>query len=370
MCFFLGRDRIRISNPYCGGTVRAPHCRGQSVAATISLALAANRMPMIECSSCYRFEALRQLHCYPSKGGRPILPPGVKTHVIRWGEGQPDASHAHVQDYMSTDKDVVWLKGFTQSFYSFQQHWAQVCWALRPRLQIQEEAQRYFDGVLLRSGVEITSRTRVVTVHIRRGDYVSKSDYHGTLSREYYTNALQMIRTRVAKEDLAAAQEGLVVVVFGEQKEMAWCRENMQWTMKDGVKASICADAKGSRCRGELVDMYALGLGHWLIIANSSFSWWSHFFRLCRKKLGEGAGAGQVGQAAAEAWHLVASKVLAPRPLGATVFPYLWYTHKLKDLRQKTFDLMTTDDTIVANPKVLFEQQRALDGSATKQQGS
>ena len=279
-----------------------------SVAATLSLAIASNRLPVIECNSCYRHEALRQFHCYPARQGRPTLPTGVKTHIIRWGEAQPDASHAHVVDYMSTKADVVWLKGFTQSFYSFQQHWPAVCWALRPRIEIQQKAQKYIDDILLASGVNITNRTHVVMVHIRRGDYVSRGDYHGTLTKEYYTNALQMIRAQVAKADPDAAKEGLVVITFGEQTEIDWCRKNMVWARKDGIQASICADAKGKRCSGELVDMYALALGHWLIIANSSFSWWSHFFRLCRKRL--------------RGWHLASSTVLARTKLEASVFPH------------------------------------------------
>jgi hypothetical protein len=81
------------------------------------------------------------------------------------------------------------------------------------------------------------------------------------------------------------AKEGLVVVVMTEQHTVEWCKEHLMFGNEHGVQITICANAYGSRCRGEIVDMFAMSLGDYLIIANSTFSWWSHFFRHCRDNL-------------------------------------------------------------------------------------
>ena len=124
-----------------------------------------------------------------------------------------------------------------------------MCWALQPRDEIQQQAQAYYDGILTDAAVELTADTRVVMVHLRRGDYVGREDHHGLLTKEYYDAGIAMIRTRVGKTNPAAAKEGLVVVVMTEETGVEWCKENMGWGIQDGVKQTICATPKGKRCR-------------------------------------------------------------------------------------------------------------------------
>ena len=57
-----------------------------------------------------------------------------------------------------------------------------VCWALRPRKEIQEQAQKYLDDTLSKANVTRTKNTRLVMVHLRRGDYVAQS-MHGLYVR-------------------------------------------------------------------------------------------------------------------------------------------------------------------------------------------
>ena len=121
-----------------------------------------------------------------------------------------------------------------------------------------------------------------------------------------------------------------------------------KWTLAgDGVQRTICANAKGKRCRGEIVDMFALALGDYLVIANSTFSWWAHFFRHCFRNL--------------PGWFLArveagADGLLPTVGTGASVFPHRWFTARLKSSRQKVFDLFTSD-ILVPSPARLFESQ-------------
>ena len=107
----------------------------------------------------------------------------------------------------------------------------------------------------------MTNDTKVVMVHLRRGDYVVKQGTHGLLTVEYYDKGLAMIRSRIAKENPSAAAEGMVVIVMTEQENVEWCRANLKWGQESGVKQTICANAKGKRCHGEIVDMMAMSLG-------------------------------------------------------------------------------------------------------------
>jgi hypothetical protein len=158
-----------------------------------------------------------------------------------------------------------------------------------------------------------------------------------------------MIRSRVAKVDPLAEKEGLVVVVITEQSNVDWCKEHFTWGKREGVQKTICANAQGKRCNGEIVDMFALSLGDFLIVANSTFSWWAHYFRYCRQFL--------------RGWQLISSELETREgqpqrgaARGISIFPFRWYTHdkRMKQSRQKVFDLFT-GNIMVPAPKTLFE---------------
>eukprot|EP00039_Didymoeca_costata_P015744 m.272639 g.272639 ORF g.272639 m.272639 type:complete len:259 (-) comp16275_c5_seq5:95-871(-) len=253
---------------------------------------------------------------------------------------------------------VMQITGMLQSFYSFAPHWNTVCWALRPREQIQKAAQEYLDSVttphtsilifslclqvLQATQVEITKETKIVTIHLRRGDYAVKQDMHGLLTMEYYQKSLQLIKSRITREQ-GEAFDDIVVVVLTEQENVDWCKKNMNWGPQDGVKATICANAKGKRCNGEEVDMFALSLGDFLVVANSTFSWWSHFLKFCAKKL--------------KGWLVVESSLTNRAPLanGVSVFPHRWYSSRINRSRQKLFDFIV-GDVLVPDTVHIFEK--------------
>ena len=64
--------------------------------------------------------------------------------------------------------------------HNFQEHWESVCGAFAPTEETQRAAQDYFDEIL--GNITVTEHTRVVTVHLRRGDYVGKAGIHGLLT--------------------------------------------------------------------------------------------------------------------------------------------------------------------------------------------
>ncbi len=104
-------------------------------------------------------------------------------------------------------------------------------------------------------------------IHVRRGDYVSHpidSKKFGTCSPAYYSEAVQILRSRIGPQ--------LRFFVFSDEPD--WVRE-----MKIGGEGAEIVDWNGDRPERDLVLMQRCKHA---VIANSSFSWWGAW-------LGDGA---------------------------------------------------------------------------------
>lgn len=106
---------------------------------------------------------------------------------------------------------------------------------------------------------KISAAKSPVSVHVRRGDYVSNpvaSAYHGTCKPDWYKAVKQMFETRVAAPDY---------FVFSDDPD--WTRRNV----RDFMGATFIAPADDGQ---DAHDLHLMSLCHHHIIANSSFSWW------------------------------------------------------------------------------------------------
>lgn len=105
---------------------------------------------------------------------------------------------------------------------------------------------------------EITGRN-AVSVHVRRGDYVSNptaNAFHGTCSPKWYAHAKAEMDQAVSEADY---------VVFSD--DPGWARTNLP-QFADALFVEPSADGKDEQ------DMHLMALCRHHIIANSSFSWW------------------------------------------------------------------------------------------------
>src|SRR5262245_892681 len=111
-----------------------------------------------------------------------------------------------------------------------------------------------------------------VSLHVRRGDYISNPDafaVHGTCSPDYYRQALEMLHAELGSTKLR-------VIVFSD--DMAWARENLRFD-EDIVWAN------DPDVRQPLGDMRAMSACRHHIVANSSFSWWGAWLTLRKEKI-------------------------------------------------------------------------------------
>lgn len=106
---------------------------------------------------------------------------------------------------------------------------------------------------------EQASNTNSVSIHIRRGDYVSNPEtkrVHGSCDLDYYEKAIDILKTRSG-----------VTHLFIFSDDISWARENIRSSL-----ATVFVDHTDEQHAYE--DMYLMSSCKHNVIANSSFSWW------------------------------------------------------------------------------------------------
>ena len=92
--------------------------------------------------------------------------------------------------------------------------------------------------------------TDVTALHVRRGDYVQKSDRHPLMDIHYYESALRLIPS--TKQ----------VFVFSDDIE--WCKRNIVFENITYIENEP-----------DYIDLWIMSMCNNNIIANSTFSWWA-----------------------------------------------------------------------------------------------
>ena len=93
-------------------------------------------------------------------------------------------------------------------------------------------------------------KEKPVSVHIRRGDYLSSGGAHPTCTREYYNNAFSLFPPDTS------------YLFFSD--DISWCKENFTGD-----------NYHFSEKNEDFIDLYLMSKCSHNIIANSSFSWWA-----------------------------------------------------------------------------------------------
>lgn len=118
--------------------------------------------------------------------------------------------------------------------------------------------------------LEEIGAVNAVSVHIRRGDYVSSAAtnaFHGLLPLDYYARAADLITEQVTKPHFYA---------FSDEPD--WVREHIRL---NGPMTII--DHHGPDEAHE--DLRLMSACQYHIIANSSFSWWGAWLSVCPGKV-------------------------------------------------------------------------------------
>jgi hypothetical protein len=125
-----------------------------------------------------------------------------------------------------------------------------------------------------------------ISVHIRRGDYVSHPEFSGsfgTLKPDYYQAAINQL-----------SEQFPTATLFIFSDDLGWVQQNMRFDLPHVFVENSGDDA-------DLDDLQLMSLCHHHVIANSSFSWWG-------------------------AW-------LNPRPNKVVIAPKQWFLNKPLDVK-------------------------------------
>ena len=117
---------------------------------------------------------------------------------------------------------------------------------------------------------EIIESQNAVSLHIRRGDYISNpnaNSYHGICSLEYYEKSMQYIATEISNP---------YFIIFSDDIE--WVKKNLQTTF-----SLIFVERK--KDDKPFDDIYLMSKCQHNIIANSSFSWWGAYLNSNSQKI-------------------------------------------------------------------------------------
>lgn len=164
------------------------------------------------------------------------------------------------EQYTRVPKDA-YMKGYWQSEKYFAVHRKALVNEFRLTSPLSPINQRFAEEI---------QRSNAVSLHIRRGDYVSSAItnwYHGTCSMEYYQRAVEIIAEKMPSPTL---------YVFTD--DPAWAKENLHLP----YPTIVLDDERGSH---DYEDMHLMSLCKHHIIANSSFSWWGAWLNESTDKL-------------------------------------------------------------------------------------
>jgi hypothetical protein len=169
--------------------------------------------------------------------------PYYKRRVVKEQEiGTYDPNILHCPDH-------AWLNGYWQSEKYFQEIKKLICQDFSPR--------RKFPRRVLQMALLMHSNPNSVSIHIRRGDYLTEfSQSFATCSIDYYKQAVLHISAIINKPHF---------YIFSDDIE--WAKNNL--VFNEGM-TFIEPDTK----IGDFMDMYLMSQCRHHINANSSFSWW------------------------------------------------------------------------------------------------
>jgi hypothetical protein len=114
---------------------------------------------------------------------------------------------------------------------------------------------------------EITNSDSV-SIHVRRGDYVSDpkiSKHHIALSALYYKRAVKMVKSKISRPSF---------FIFSD--DLKWCRKNLSFVDRAIFINNLPRD---------YIDMFLMSKCKHNVIADSSFSWWAAWLNSNNDKL-------------------------------------------------------------------------------------
>lgn len=154
----------------------------------------------------------------------------------------------------------VWMDGYFQSEKYFKTIRSEILKEFQPRIELDEVNKKIAENM---------KQTNSISLHVRRGDYVTNSaasQVHGTCNGEYYQKAIAHFEEMSEKS---------VFYIFSD--DLSWAKENI----KINSEVHYVDQNTGTN---SYRDLFLMSQCKHHIIANSSFSWWGAWLNSNSKK--------------------------------------------------------------------------------------
>ena len=139
-------------------------------------------------------------------------------------------------------KENLFLRGYFQSEKYFKHNRCKILEFFEPLPKINEFLSKKYS--------KLVHNKDVVSVHIRRGDYLELTDYHAVTGKDYYDKAMKEF------------PDSHTFVFFSDDIE--WCKKTFKGNNNIFIEK-----------QDDVLDLYLMSKITNNIIANSSFSWWA-----------------------------------------------------------------------------------------------
>jgi Glycosyl transferase family 11 len=143
------------------------------------------------------------------------------------------------------------LVGFFQSEKYFIKYRQNLLDIFTPESQVIEELKSKYAVILERPNCAI---------HVRRGDYVKRTQYNPICSLDYYKAAIELFAADTA------------FLVFSD--DIDWCKQTFDSPRFTFSEHRASSDSVLGGFLQEEIDLYLMSMCQHQIIANSTFSWW------------------------------------------------------------------------------------------------
>lgn len=157
----------------------------------------------------------------------------------------------------------IYIRGYFQSARYFDHHRQDIIELFYEYYPVVSE---YIDGIFN----QISTET-VVSIHVRRADYLKLSHTHPVQSIDYYRKALDHIKQ---------THPDIYVIIFSD--DMEWCKQ--QSFFNDLPKKYFMGSHDNDEMNS-VIDMYCMARCNHNIICNSSFSWWGSYLNKHNDKI-------------------------------------------------------------------------------------
>lgn len=169
-----------------------------------------------------------------------------------------EALNRHYMPELLTDESDRYYIGYWQDRRYFDGYRDIVKKEFTFRKKLDERNQKIFDHLL---------NTNSVSIHVRRGDYLTDPIYKGICQLDYYKTCIDYLHKTV--------NERFLFVVFSN--DSAWCNENITSLFNKNDEFIIVDWNKGA---DSYKDMQLMNACKTNIVANSSFSYWGAYLNV------------------------------------------------------------------------------------------